>query len=299
MHIRVHAVPLPGLRPVQGLPGDAPESRKRSSIGWERVHRDRPEFSRAPHRSPTRIGPRGRARAAAPSQVKLRPPSRLEMEHRPRLSERGRARLPDPRPAVAHALGRGSATGQSDDRARRALGEHALRARRALDRTATRAIRKRLIGHPVTDSGTSATRWWWSSTIPDLIRAADRIVDLGPGAGERGGELLYAGPAAAIVPTRSAALTGDYPRGRRRRIERRGARGEWISGRRSRLIPTSRDATAHNLKPSLRSTLPLERLVCVTGVSGSGKSTLVGRSAASRSLRRPTRRSASETAGTA
>jgi excinuclease ABC subunit A len=105
---------------------------------------------------------------------------------------------------------------------------------------------------------------------PDLIRAADRIVDLGPGAGERGGELLYAGPASAIGSARRS-LTGDYLSGRRR-IERRAVRRP-VDLRQGPMIHVE-DATAHNLQ-HLSVTLPLERFVCVTGVSGSGKSTLV------------------------
>jgi excinuclease ABC subunit A len=101
---------------------------------------------------------------------------------------------------------------------------------------------------------------------PLVIAAAEVLADLGPGAGELGGRLLYAGPADGIRREK-ASVTGAYLGGEKRvtRAQRLGKPTGFI---------TVQGATHHNLK-DVTVRIPLGRLTAVAGVSGSGKSSLV------------------------
>ena len=116
----------------------------------------------------------------------------------------------------------------------------------------------------------------------DAIRAADHVVDMGPGAGQHGGMVVASGTPGEVMRT-PGSLTGDYLRGARR-IEVPPARRRATPRHTLRL----RGARANNLN-GIDVRIPLGVLTCVTGVSGSGKSSLVIETlwkAASRRLQR-------------
>ena len=101
----------------------------------------------------------------------------------------------------------------------------------------------------------------------DTMREADFLVDIGPGAGVHGGEVVFAGPPQEIESC-EASLTGQYLSGRRK-VEvpekRRKGNGKFLE---------IRGAQQNNLK-NVNVKIPLGEFVCVTGVSGSGKSSLI------------------------
>ena len=102
----------------------------------------------------------------------------------------------------------------------------------------------------------------------EVIRRADHVLDLGPEAGERGGEVLYFGPTAGLLEQRGS-LTAQYLSGKRA-IPVRDRRRKVAPGHAIEI----RGARAHNLE-GIDIAIPLGLLAAVTGVSGSGKSSLV------------------------
>ncbi len=103
---------------------------------------------------------------------------------------------------------------------------------------------------------------------PSVMRAADQIIDLGPGHGESGGHLVFQGTYREIIGSKTS-LTGEYLSDRKK-IEIPSRRS--VDSASPRL--TIANATRHNLQ-NITAEIPLARFVAITGVSGSGKTTLV------------------------
>ncbi|WP_297351065.1 excinuclease ABC subunit UvrA, partial [Paraburkholderia sp.] len=105
---------------------------------------------------------------------------------------------------------------------------------------------------------------------PSVMLAADRLIDMGPGPGERGGTIIFDGVPEDIRS--SGTLTGEYLGGRRHVADV----SHWSSRPVTKDTPriVLEGASQHNLQDATVE-IPLQRLVCVTGVSGSGKSTLI------------------------
>ncbi len=113
---------------------------------------------------------------------------------------------------------------------------------------------------------------------PQTIKAADWVIDIGPGAGKHGGRVTFEGTPKGLM--KSNTLTGEYLSGRKVvKIPKSTLSFDRVPRRMTRQIPNTKylivkGAEEHNLK-NIDVKIPLGKFVCVTGVSGSGKSSLI------------------------
>jgi excinuclease ABC subunit A len=106
---------------------------------------------------------------------------------------------------------------------------------------------------------------------PQSIKAADWVIDVGPGAGKRGGRVIFEGTPRELL--KSKTLTGDYLAGRKRVEVSRKSQSAKEQPKAPNYL-TIKEAKEHNLK-NIDVKIPLGKLVCISGVSGSGKSSLM------------------------
>ena len=170
------------------------------------------EISALPLRAALEFFERARARRARSRRSPTR--SCSEIVNRAAVPDQRRPRLPGARPPRRHAVGRRGAAHPPRHPDRLGPDRRDVRARRAVDRPAP-ARQRAPDRHAASTCATSATRVIVVEHDEDAIRAADHVVDMGPGAGEHGGQRGRAGHAAARSRRTPESLTGQYLSGTR------------------------------------------------------------------------------------